>query len=319
MKKTNKIKKLLLKLGASVVSLGALVGILAIPSKAESIYATTILDISNLHQATFYYYTLNENNDWVRCYETIVKDGVFGYENNIGTWEINLSNFTTTSEYQTYCKNNIYSPYGLFYGTEKSIYSFINEEGTYPYIEEQAQSFLEYEFITPLNLYNVDFKNKLFDNIEFLDSEGNTIYSSREGTFTCSVPNCLKIRGIKNTSDYYDESVYLISAPGLNGYNRGYTEGYNSRNQEIDTLKSENNTLKNINENLQAEVTSLNAQLQNVNGSWQGVFYTMVDIPFLTMSKVLGFEIFGLNLYRALIGIITTLAVFFLLRKIMGH
>lgn len=311
----NKFKKMLLKICSALTVLGVFIGILAIPSKAAEV-PLSLLDIANMKQVTLYYYSYNENHDYSRVHFTFVKDGVFGFEDGY-TWTLNLGAFQEeTVANQQRIKENIYTPYGLFYRTNWNQYQFVEEFGEYIPLLEDLESFLEYEFVVPVDLYNVSFENVSYNNIEFLDSNNVTL-GYLEGNIV-NLSNVAKIRCISSSSDYNDEPVYLVSGVSSASYSQGYVDGRNSANNIINNLQQENSTLQNVNSSLQAEISSLQSQLQNVNGSWQSVFFTMVDIPFLTMSNVLNFDLFGLNLYRALIGMLTILAIFFLFRKLSG-
>lgn len=67
---------------------------------------------------------------------------------------------------------------------------------------------------------------------------------------------------------------------------------------------------------LQKQIDSLREQIQE-NFGWKQFFYGLVDIPFATMSNVLDFELFGVNLFTAFLGIITTLIVIWLVKKFL--
>lgn len=274
---------------------------------------SSILNISNFKQATLYYW----NEDSAQYHYTFVKNGIFGVAEDT-SWNLNLSSFYTDTTLQTKYKEKIYSPYGCFYNTPWSIYEFIWEESSYPYIKVDSVSYLEYEFVTPVDIYNAYFTNVNFDNIQFYNSNGAILQTSDNSPFSINLSGVSKIRCYSSNSDYGDEPYYLVTNTPSSNYNAGYQEGYNSRNEEIEQLNDDLESKERVIDFLNEENNVLTNQLNNVNGSWQSVFFSMVDIPFLTVSKTLGFELFGLNLYRAFIGILTVLAIFFVFRKISG-
>lgn len=121
---------------------------------------------------------------------------------------------------------------------------------------------------------------------------------------------------------------------GLNGYSYqyGYKEGYNkasitvgsssyqqgyingkdykvsSYENEIKSLHSSINTLKELN-------TQLREQIED-NLGWSSLFFAFADTPFKVVSNVLGFELFGVNLFATFIGMITVFGVVYLLKSL---
>ena len=51
--------------------------------------------------------------------------------------------------------------------------------------------------------------------------------------------------------------------------------------------------------------------------NFKDVFFTMADIPFYTVHNALGFEFFGVNLFRFFTGVLTALGIIWLIRKIL--
>lgn len=97
---------------------------------------------------------------------------------------------------------------------------------------------------------------------------------------------------------------------GLTSYDDGYNDGKASLQPTIDGLNENIEILKN-------QVRLLNEQLQQGNSSWYSLFFAMADTPFKTASNFLGFELFGINLFNALIGFITILAIFWVFKRLI--
>lgn len=105
----------------------------------------------------------------------------------------------------------------------------------------------------------------------------------------------------------------------IQSYNNGYNDGvnfmsyykneYDIISREYESARRDIATLRDINE-------SLNEQLSSGLG-WKSLFFAMADTPLKTVSNVLGFELFGLNLFTTFIGMITVLGIVFLLKKLI--
>lgn len=97
-------------------------------------------------------------------------------------------------------------------------------------------------------------------------------------------------------------------------YSIGYNKGVESQQSRINGLTSSVNNMQSSINALRASNAQLQDSLNNTFG-WKNLFFAMADTPFKTVSNVLGFELFGLNLFTAFIGMITVFAIIWLLKK----
>lgn len=96
----------------------------------------------------------------------------------------------------------------------------------------------------------------------------------------------------------------------VDSYQTGFNDGVESMEQQVDLME------ENI-EALERKVKQLNEFIASGSNSWQALFFSMADTPLKTISNMLGFELFGLNVFHALIGIITTLAILFVIKRLI--
>lgn len=118
---------------------------------------------------------------------------------------------------------------------------------------------------------------------------------------------------VSNTNDTLQWDLYQI------GYDDGFrgAEGTISYlNYQINELTSKNNQLVESNNVLKQRIEVLEDNLSD-NFGFSQVFFALADTPFKTASNMLGFELFGVNLFNALIGFITVLACIWLLKKFL--
>lgn len=270
----------------------------------------SVLDISNMHYVTYNYHITNQNNDWTRYHEVIVKNGVFGYESNY-TWSLNLDAFQTTQEIQDSYAEHIYSPYGLFYQTDWTLGEFMQEMGDNGVVED-TYSYLEYCFITPMTLDNVAFGVVNFSYIEFYDSQDTIIYTAREfgGYFSVSLSDVYKIRAVMNVSDILDEPNYIYSSP-RSSYNVGYLDGYNSRQSQIDALNAQITQLENANDVLQQQISTISSGT-NANQ----LIWTIASVPFESFKQIWNVDVLGLNISGFVLGILLGLIVLYIIKKV---
>lgn len=112
------------------------------------------------------------------------------------------------------------------------------------------------------------------------------------------------------------------------GYQTGYAAGVANADSALATqnvelqnaiadLTSDNLNL-NSRVNQQSDIINqLNNELQQSQNNFKGLFFTFADIPFRTVSNALGFEFWGINLFRFFVGIITALGIVWLIKKII--
>ena len=110
----------------------------------------------------------------------------------------------------------------------------------------------------------------------------------------------------------------------LQGYNNGYNDALINANTTINTLNTNIIELQNqINDltttisNQNRIITTLQQQLNEQQSNFKGFFFTMADVPVRTISNVLGFEVFGVNLFQFFIGALTALGCIWLIKKFL--
>jgi len=113
-----------------------------------------------------------------------------------------------------------------------------------------------------------------------------------------------------------------------NGYDEGFRNGQASADEglvnsnvslqnQVDSLSSQVSDLTSR-VNTQSEIIdSLNQQLQTSSNNFKGLFFTMADVPFKTVANALGFEFWGINLFKFFVGIITALGIVWLIKRIL--
>lgn len=140
--------------------------------------------------------------------------------------------------------------------------------------------------------------------------------------FYSSINNSVGMRSI-----YINFDVHY----GNQDYQSGYDDGYLAGKNDVDTA------LENINQQLSQQIQELNTTISDLNSrvnsqstiitqlqdeinnssNFKGLFFTMADVPFKTVSNVLGFEVLGVNLFQFFTGILTALGMIWLIKKIL--
>lgn len=111
------------------------------------------------------------------------------------------------------------------------------------------------------------------------------------------------------------------------GYENGFNDGVSQVNDSLQNgLIEANSTINDLNtqlqtlqiraDNQQYIITQLQNQLNNSNQGFKGLFFTMADVPFRTVSNALGFDFWGVNLFRFFVGVITALGILWLIKRL---
>lgn len=147
------------------------------------------------------------------------------------------------------------------------------------------------------------------NGINYIGNVYNTYYNSLNQT-------------AKDELCYITFDTYTYSNDYLNGYDNGYNDAINSQNSVITDLTRQVTDLSNNIDGLNNVITqqqniiqNLQLQLDQSNQNFKGFFFTVADIPFRTIGNVLGFEVFGVNLFQFFIGVITALGMIWLIKK----
>lgn len=180
--------------------------------------------------------------------------------------------------------------------------------------------YLDIQFTTPIyiaNLYLPSIQRPNPVSVQFSDFSYDFNYTMVDGVGYFVTRNIYKITD--NLRFYFTAYAdmpheFEIIIKGFNSAIDTYESGFN------DGVASLQSTIDGLNENIQVlenQNKSLNLQLQQGNSSWTSLFFAMADTPFKTASNFLGFEIFGVNLFNALIGFITILAIFWVFKRLI--
>lgn len=180
--------------------------------------------------------------------------------------------------------------------------------------------YLDIQFTTSIyiaNLYLPSIQRPNPVSVQFSDFSYDFNYTMVDGVGYFVTRNIYKITD--NLRFYFTAYAdmpheFEIIIKGFNSAIDTYESGFNDG---VDSLK---NTIDGLNENIQVLKTqnaTLKTQLEHGNSSWTSLFFAMADTPFKTASNFLGFEIFGVNLFNALIGFITILAIFWVFKRLI--
>lgn len=188
-----------------------------------------------------------------------------------------------------------------------------------------ALYYLDISFKSPININSLRIPAsnhpQTLQKVVVGDSEYNFTYSYVDGVsyfltkeMLSGLTTSIKLYfGINSTTSNGSRFFYVYVdgfLTGIDNYNNGYKDGKASLQPTIDNLNENINILK-------TQVDNLTLQLQQGNSSWYSLFFAMADTPFKTASNFLGFEIFGVNLFNALIGFITILAIFWVFKRLI--
>lgn len=260
------------------------------------------------------YLKYEANNNDIR-YMGIVYGGRFcdsDVNNKANLWSSLDYQFPITNNWE----KNISSSYGLFYMTPYSIYNFIEDYGEVPTIKPDTQSLLYMKFITPQNLFNVNFKLSSWQRIRFIDIYGKTTdYTSAQGVFSVELYEISEILCFGN-SDFVDDNYYLVSDPSSASFNNGYNSGFNDGLQiNTDKISDLNSQIS----NLQSTISTLQGQIKNMENStsnYQHLLWTIAGTPWESFNKIWNVSFGGINIANVVTGLVTALLVIYLIKKI---
>lgn len=139
----------------------------------------------------------------------------------------------------------------------------------------------------------------------------------------------------KSWTDYSNSCLFYLHFVNFYGdeqWNLGFQEGYRSGQSaanealqiaydnamiQVNDLTSQVNDLTSRVNSQSSIIDNLQNQINNANLGFKNFFFTMADVPFKTVSNVLGFEVFGLNLFQFFTGILTALGCIWLIKKFL--
>lgn len=122
--------------------------------------------------------------------------------------------------------------------------------------------------------------------------------------------------------------IFQASSDYQDGYNDGYIAGRNDVDNALEEynrqLVIENSQLEydiqQANSRIDSQqivISSLQNQLDVATSNFKGFFFTLADVPFKTVSNILGFEVFGVNMFQFFTGILTALGIIWLIKKFL--
>ena len=126
--------------------------------------------------------------------------------------------------------------------------------------------------------------------------------------------------------------IYTASSAEQDAYIRGYEEGKNAADSalesyndeliaQVNTLNYSIDELRNTIAQQSSIISNLQSQLDSINSgqySFKNLFWTIADTPFKTVHNILNFDFFGVNLFRFFVGVITSLGMIWLIKKMLG-
>lgn len=120
---------------------------------------------------------------------------------------------------------------------------------------------------------------------------------------------CLTPYNAFNEVSWCPFGVYYSSySPNGIVQEQSYEKGRESMAEDMNDLQNRNTALRKQNSELQN-------QLDETFG-WKSMFFAMADTPFKTVYNMLGFDMFGVNLFIAFTGFITVLAMLWLIKRL---
>lgn len=172
---------------------------------------------------------------------------------------------------------------------------------------------IEYSFIDMLNYAQTYYQPSIEQPNGLVLSF--VVNSFNDGTQTSTIVEELSIHFAHydenlNSAWYETPSVFYNKyAPQSVINDESYLKGRESNQIEVDNLKNQVNSLTKQNQTLQSE-------LENSIG-WKSMAFAMADTPFKTLSSVLNFEVFDLNIWKLFTAIITLLAIIWLIKRLV--
>lgn len=261
------------------------------------------------------------------------QDYIDGYNDGYNEAFENFNTFSAIENYYLNSLNFVSSNSGESYSSTSAVSSYRSGVNL---IIEASNGFstltnyiyyVDITFSTPFNLKNVILNATGTPSplkVEVSGQEYSFTYTQIDGVgkmwsnniYTMTSNIKFYFRGRPSSSNSFSIQVNAYQT-ALEGYQQGYEDGRNSLTSTIEAYEETIDSKDLIIDNLQSENARLNEMLSNVNGSWQSLFFAMADTPFKTISSALGFDLFGMNLFSAFIGILTVLAIFFIFKKII--
>lgn len=261
------------------------------------------------------------------------QDYIDGYNDGYNEAFENFNTFSAIENYYLNSINFVSSNSGASYSSTSAVSSYRSGVNLVIVASNGFSTLPEYiyyvdiTFSTPFNLKNVILNatgtpsplKVVVSNVEYsftytqIDGVGK-MWSNNIYTMTSNIK--FYFRGRPSSSNSFSIQINAYQT-ALEGYQNGYEDGRNSLTSTIEAYEETIDSKDLVIDNLQSENARLNEMLSNVNGSWQSLFFAMADTPFKTISSALGFDLFGMNLFSAFIGILTVLAIFFIFKKII--
>lgn len=275
---------------------------------------------------------LNTTNGLLDLQIDITKYGWLSYIDNLEYYV--TGNYVSTFTFEQLKTNNYISNNATLDLYTMSLYQNPN----YSYIKFDIyfqNSYANLDYFSA-NLFDISTKLGFNGVVSIYDTDSNSAVFNITDIASITYEDIIEKNS--NFGDYIYNVVFEFASPDASTmiytnsfYSRGYQTGYsygsnvttgyytpiiNDLNARISNLENDivslNNTIDTLKE--------LNAQYQQQladNVGWSSLFFAFADTPFKVVSNVLGFELFGLNLFATFIGMITVFGVVYLLKKFL--
>lgn len=118
---------------------------------------------------------------------------------------------------------------------------------------------------------------------------------------------------------YMPDYSHLDISMSLDGYSysQGFQSGVNSLATQLEIYKKEAERLQGVVNSQRQTIENLNNELNSSGVGWKPLFFAMADTPFKVVKNALGFEVFGVDLFGAFVGLLTLLAILWVIKKII--
>lgn len=275
---------------------------------------------------------LNTTNGLLDLQIDITKYGWLSYIDNLEYYV--TGNYVSTFTFNDLKTNNYISNNATLDLYNMSLYQNPN----YSYIKFDIyfqNSYANLDYFSA-NLFDISTKLGFNGVVSIYDNNNNSAVFNITDIVSITYEDIIEKNS--NFGDYIYNVVFEFASPDAatmiytnSFYSRGYQTGYsygsnvstgyytpiiNDLNARISNLENDILSLNNTIDTLKELNQQYQQQLAD-NVGWSSLFFAFADTPFKVVSNVLGFELFGLNLFATFIGMITVFGVVYLLKKFL--
>lgn len=272
---------------------------------------------------TFIGVKADTSDDYDTGYNNGYAQGVEDSFNNLSTYSVVLNYYSSANVFISHDNGTTYQNANSYVSVSKVASELVVTASNGFSTQANDIYYIDISLSSPCNVKDIKFYATNYPDLQRVEiatsSFGFTYTNIDNVGYIWSNQLLLKTNSIqiyfKGKANMSNSFRFLIDGydTSMESYQNGYDKGVLDAESRLNTTISELRTNINI---LTQEVTTLQTQLSN-NFGWQSLFFGMADTPFYTISNMLGFELFGINLFNALIGLITVLACFWLFKKLI--